>query len=112
MASTITDRIGGAASGISVTHGFGIISTENVAGTNTVTADATPTIDGYTTNMYFSVRPANANTGPVDINIGEGGLVNLLTPAGDELTEGQFDPNLEYLIKFNGTEMRIVTPSF
>lgn len=112
MTSTITDRIGGVASSIPVSHGFGIISLTNVAGTNTVTADTNPIIDGYTVNMYFSGRPAVANTGPVDVNFGSGGLVNLLKPNGDELAAGEFDPNLEYLIKFNGTEMRIITPSF
>lgn len=112
MASTITDRVTNVVSGIAVTTGYGIISLTNVAGTNTVTADTAPAIDGYVTNMYFSGRPANANTGPVDVNFGEGGLVNMLKPNGDELAAGEFDPNLEYLIKFNGTEMRIVTPSF
>lgn len=112
MASTITDRVNGAVSGVSVTNGVGIISTENVAGTNTVTADASPTISGYLTNQYYSIRPANLNTGAVDVNIGEGGLVDLLKPNGDELAAGEFNPALEYLIKFNGTNMRIITPSF
>ena len=112
MTSTITDRVNGAVAGVAVTTGFGILATENVAGTNTVTADTTPTISGYVTNMYASIRPANNNTGPVDINLGEGGLVNLLKPNGDELAADEFNTALEYLIRFNGTEFRIVTPSF
>ena len=112
MASTITDRVNGAVAGVSVTSGFGIFATSNVAGTNTVTADTNPAISGYVVDMWATIRPVNNNTGPVDINLGEGGLVNLLKPNGDELAADEFNTALEYLIKFNGTEFRIVTPSF
>lgn len=112
MVSTITDRIGGVASGIPVAQGLGMVLVEGVTGTNTVTGTTFPAIDGYTVGMIYSIRPVNANTGPVDVNFGSGGLVNLLKPNGDELAAGEFDPALNYLVQFNGTEMRIVTPSF
>jgi len=112
MASTLTDRVNSVVSGVAVTNGAGTIVCSNVAGTNTVTATTTPTITGYTNPSLYLLRPANANTGPVDINLGGGGLVSLLKPNGDELAAGEFDPNLEYLIRFNGTNFYIIAPSF
>lgn len=112
MVSTITDRVGNVSNGTPVNTGPGIVQTTNVAGTDTVTADTTPVINGYRENQSFYIRPVNLNTGAVDVNFGGGGLVSLLKPNGDELGAGEFNPALEYLVKFNGTEMRIIAPSF
>lgn len=111
MASTITDRVNVTVGGIPInTSGMGIYQCENVAGTNTVTADTSPDIGGYITNMLFLCRPFAVNTGAVTVNFAEGGAVALLSPIGNALTAGQFDPAFEYLIRFNGTNMRIVSP--
>lgn len=112
MASTITDRVNGVVSGVAVVNGSGIISTSNVAGVDAITADTTPTISGYLNPSLYFLRPANANTGPVDANLGGGGMVSVLKPNGDELAAGEFSPALEYLLKFNGTEFRVIAPSF
>ncbi len=114
MVSVITDRVNGAASPAPVAGGGGgIYTATNVAGTNTVTADLSPaTNQGYKLNQMVFIRPVILNTGPVQVNFDEGGLVDLLSPNGSALSAGQFDPALEYLVKFNGTEFRIVTPSF
>lgn len=113
MVSTITDRVAAAVDGAPVSvGGYGIIQCTSVSGTNTVLADTAPVISDYYANQYFSIRPANNNTGPVDVNFQSKGLKNLLKPNGDELGENEFVTTLEYLIKYNGTEMRIVSPGF
>ena len=112
MVSTITDRVNGAVSGVSVAAGAGIIVCSNVSGTDVITATTTPAISGYLNPSLYLLRPANMNTGPVDANLGAGGLISVLSPSGAELTAGQFDPALEYILRFNGTEFRIVTPIF
>lgn len=113
MASTITDRVAGSVNGQPVSlGGFAIIQCVDVSGINTVLADCSPSISAYITHQYFSIRPFANNTGPVDVNFHDQGLVNLLKPNGDELAADEFNVNLEYLLKYNGTEFRIVTPSF
>jgi hypothetical protein len=114
MTSTITDRVNVVAGGTPVSSGgFGIIQCINVGGTaDNVTADTQPSINGYPTNQWFAIRPLVPNTGPMKVNLGQGGEVDLLKPNGDPLAADEFNPALEYLLKFNGTNMRIVTPSF
>ena len=112
MVSTITDRVNGAVSGVSVAAGAGIIVCSNVVGTNSITADTTPAISGYLNPSLYLIRPQNTNTGAVQVNLGQGGLVDLLSPSGAALVAGQFDPALEYIVRFNGVNMRIVSPSF
>lgn len=113
MVSTITDRVAGSVNGapVSVT-GYGIIQGTSVGGTaDNITAVAAPVIPAYASNQYYSLRPVLPNNGAVDLDFGYG-FKNLLKPAGGELAAGEFDPALEYLIKYNGTEFRIVAPSF
>lgn len=112
MVSTITDRVSGMVTGVPSAGGAGIWNLTGIAGTNTVTATATPQISGYVVNMSFYIRPVINNTGPVTINISSAGAVNLLKPNGDALAAAEFNTALEYLIKFNGTEFRIIAPSF
>ena len=112
MVSTITDRVSGVVNGTAAGGGLGIWGTSGVSGTNTVVATAVPVITGYKLNMSFYIRPVINNTGPVTLNISSGGALNLLKPNGDALAAGEFNINLDYLVKFNGTEFRIVTPSF
>lgn len=113
MASTITDRVAIAVTGGAISAGgYGTISCSNVAGTNVVTATGSPSISGYVTNMMYAVRPFALNTGPVDINIDNRGLVSVLKPNSSELDANDFNPALEYLLKFDGTNMKILTPSF
>jgi hypothetical protein len=114
MASTITDRVaivvpGGAISAA----GFGVISCFPVTGTaDLIEAETTPAISGYLANQLYMIRPVLPNTGPVDINLSQRGFVSVLKPNGDELAADEFHPNLEYILKFNGDEMRVITPSF
>lgn len=110
MVSTITDRVAAAVDGAPVSvGGYGIIQCTDVSGTDTVLANTAPVISDYYANQYFSIRPFAANTGPVDVNFQSKGLKNLLKPNGAELDADDFVPALEYLIKYNGTDFRIVT---
>lgn len=114
MPSTITDRIAVAVTGGSISPGgYGTIACHTVTGTaDLVEAETSPSISGYVTNQTYLIRPVLMNTGPVDVNFAERGFVSLLKPNGDELAADEFDPAYEYLVKFNGDEMRILTPSF
>lgn len=110
MASTITDRVNAAVSGVPVVNGSGIFATSNVVGTNSITADVTPTMTAYLNPSLYLLRPANLNAGAVDVDIGGCGPKNVLKPNGDELAAGEFNPSVEYLLKYNGTEFRIIAP--
>ena len=111
MTSTITDRVAVAVTGGSVSSGgYGIVQCSSVAGTNTVTASCTPSISGYVSGQYYSIRPVATNTGPMTLNLDGRGQTDLLSPAGDALSSGQFSTAFEYLVKFNGTTFRIVSP--
>lgn len=112
MVSTITDRVSGVVNGTPAAGGFGIWATTGVSGINTVLATADPAIVGYKNNMSFYIRPVSNNSGPVTVNISSGGALNLLKPNGDALAAGEFSINLDYLIKFNGVEFRVIAPSF
>ncbi len=114
MASVITDRFaqivdGGPGGG---GGGAGIHGSQNVTGTNDITANADPTIRGYAPIMLFLLRPVAPNTGAVFADWDSSGRLQILKPNGDPLAAGEFSPNLEYLIKFNITDFRIIAPSF
>lgn len=107
MASVITPRIGSVPGGVSVQgSGVGIIQCSNVAGTDVITCDTFPTIESYIADRIYAIRPLNINTGPVDINMEGIGVRNWKTAAGNEFAAGEVSPNIEYLIKDNGTEFR------
>ena len=112
MVSTITDRVSGVVNGTAAAIGLGIWATTGVSGSNVVLATADPVITGYKKNMSFYIRPVINNTGAVTVNISSGGALALLKPNGDALAPGEFSINLDYLIKFNGSEFRIIAPSF
>ena len=56
-----------------------------VAGTNTITALATPTLTAYVTDQTFQAESAGANTGAATINIDGLGARSLLRPDGSAL---------------------------
>lgn len=109
MASVITDRVNVTVGGAPVSSaGQGIYVCSNVAGTNDVTADTTPAITSYPDNGFFSCRFVNANGGAMTVDFGPG-AISLLTPAGGALVGGEVSPNVEYLLKYDGTAMRFFT---
>src|SRR5690349_11717528 len=62
----------------------------SVAGTNTVTASMTPTLDAYATGQNYLITPANTNTAAATLNINSVGAKNLFNAAGLALTAGEF----------------------
>lgn len=112
MASTITSRISGSpgAGAVQGGSGYGIIQTTDVAGTDTITCESTPEIDEYVTNQLFLIRPANNNTGAVTINVNALGAKSWVKPNGSAYASGELSTNLDYLIKYNGTHFRTVSP--
>jgi hypothetical protein len=89
--------------------GYGTIQVTNIAGTNTITGDTVPEIDEYVQYQIYLLKPFAANTGPVTVNLNEIGALDLLTPSGVALSAGDLSPNIEYLIKHNGTEFRLLS---
>lgn len=114
MVSTITDRIAFTVPGGAVSAGgFGNITCQPVSGTaNLIEAETSPPISGYLLNQTYYLRPLLMNTGAVDLNLSKRGFVSVLKPNGGELAADEFNPALEYILKFNGNEMRIISPSF
>lgn len=116
MASTITPRTGSVLSGTSPPGaGVGIIQTTNVAGTNTITCDSTPLITSYVEHQLFLIRPLNACTGPVTVNITDEDGVALgakawVKPNGSDFDSGDTSPNQDYLVKYTGVLFRTIAP--
>lgn len=112
MASTITQRIGGAVDGIPVnTAAGGIIQATNVAGTNDITASTSPSISRYYPNQIFMIRPANINSGALTVDFGPGPLPWHL-PSGADYGSGDISPNIDYMLKLDAgmTEFRTIAP--
>lgn len=113
MVSTITQRIGGAVAGTPVNSaGGGTVQTDDVAGTNAITAIGVPTISAYFPRQLYMVRPFAANTGPVTLDIDGVGVLPWRKPGGGEYANGDLSPNLDYLVKMaeDLTEFRTVAP--
>lgn len=60
-----------------------------VAGTNTITAVMSPTLDAYSAGMIVVFTPANTNTGAVTINIDALGALDVFKLNGGALTGGE-----------------------
>lgn len=60
----------------------------NMAGTNTITANATPTLTAYVTDQVFVAEAAGANTGAATINVDGVGALNLVNADGTALEAG------------------------
>lgn len=112
MVSTITPRVGGAVDGAPVNTGAGgTVQATNVAGINSITAGTAPAISRYYPNQLFLIRPANSNTGPVDLDFGPGALP-WRKPSSAEHGNGDLSPSIEYLIKYDDdlSEFRTIAP--
>ncbi|PWE32787.1 hypothetical protein DDZ14_08555 [Maritimibacter sp. 55A14] len=82
----------------------------SVAGTNTLTASVTPALPagGLDAKMAFWIEPAADNTGGVTLNIGSTSDVPVLTADGSALTAGDFAAGTMYLIRYDGTNFRVI----
>src|SRR5262245_47109695 len=79
-----------------------VITLTSVAGTNTITATATPALTASLTNdMLFILKPASTNTSTVTLNVNSGGAVAVVDAEGTALTAGALRANANYLIKYD-----------
>lgn len=77
----------------------------SVAGTNTITASATPDITAYSAGMTLSFTPANTNTAAATINIDSLGALDILRYGGESLQAGDLVAGTPaYLILDSGAD--------
>ena len=80
----------------------------SVAGTNTITAAATPSITGYVAGQTFRLLPFGANTGAVTISI-NGLPAKAITKNGlTALVTGDINLNTVYIIVYDGTQFQLI----
>lgn len=79
----------------------------SVAGTNTITAAMTPTLDAYVSGQSYWITPANTITGAPTLNIDTVGAKNIFNQAGLALTAGELVANRRYLLVYDGTQFRV-----
>lgn len=76
----------------------------SVAGTNTITASAAPTVATLTNGAKYQFRPANATTGAVTLNIDGTGARPLRAYTGIELATGALQPTAFYQVIYNAAD--------
>jgi hypothetical protein len=114
MASTITDRLAAAVDGVPVqTTGVGIIVLTQASGTNDVVCTSFPAISEWVTNQMFSWAPNASNTGAMTLSIdGVTGSKPLKKPNGGALAAGDIQSGLEVLLRYDGTNLKIIGSGF
>ena len=114
MVSTITDRLTAAVDGVAVqTTGTGIITLTQTSGSNDAVASAFPSISEWVENQLYSWRPTAANTGAMTMEItGVTGTKAIKKPNGDALGSGDIQIGLDLLMRYDGTDLRIIGSGF
>lgn len=79
----------------------------SVAGTNTVTASATPTVTAYTQGQQFVLIPEHTNTGALTLNINSAGAKNVYY-SGAACVGGEFKIGVPTIIEYDGTQFNII----
>lgn len=108
-------KITGLAAGTSATDAANISQIQNskgtllstVAGTNTITAQATPTLTAYASGQEFSFVVANTNTGATTINIDSLGAKNIFA-RGVALGGNELFATALYKIVYDGTQFNLL----
>lgn len=84
---------------------------KNVAGTNTITADAdVAPLDAYAKGQGWTLNPANTNTGAVTIDIDGKGARNLKRADGTGLSAGDLVAGCLYALRDEGSQLRVMSP--
>lgn len=79
-----------------------------IAGTNTITALASPTLTAYAAGQAYYIIPANTITGAATLNIDSVGAKNLFNLWGDALAAGEMQANRLYEVYYDGTQFRLL----
>jgi hypothetical protein len=114
MTSTITDRLTGAVAGVPVqTSGVGIVILTQTSGSNDVVATAFPGLTTWVENQVYAWRPTAANTGAMTMTItGVSGAQAITKPNGDPLESGDIQIGLDILLRYDGSDLRIMGSGF
>jgi hypothetical protein len=93
----------------SINDPFGINSQlTSVAGTNSITATATPTLTAYATGAIYSFIATNTNTGAATLSI-DGLTATSITKNGSvALTAGDIQSGKMMLVEYDGTTFQLV----
>lgn len=82
-----------------------------VAGINTLTATATPTLTAYVTGMMVAFKVANDNTGTVTLNIDSVGAKSIKKSYTEDLIAGDIVQNQIIHLIYDGTNFQLLTPN-
>jgi hypothetical protein len=84
----------------------------SVAGTNTVTATMSPTLDSYSAGMIVVLTPANTNSGAVTLNIDGRGACDIVKEAGAALVSGDLVAGVPALLvaDASATDFILINP--
>ena len=107
---TSTDELIGTYDGIpSINDPFGINSQlTSIAGTNSITASATPTLTAYATGSIYSFIAANTNSGAATLSI-DGLTATSITKNGSvALTAGDIQSGKMMLVEYDGTTFQLI----
>ena len=85
------------------------ITLGSVAGTDTITASATPTATAYTAGQTFRFVAAGANTGAVTINIDSLGAKAITKSGASALEAGDIASGAVVQITYDGTRFQLVS---
>ena len=80
----------------------------SVAGTNTITAAATPALTAYADGQSFAFIPAVNNSGAVTINIDSNGAKDIKNSDGTALATGDLLTTTLYAVMYDGTAFRLL----
>lgn len=79
----------------------------SVAGTDTITASASPAVTAYAAGQTFRFVPANTNTGAVTININSTGAKAITRNGTTALAAGNLATSTVYQITYDGTQFQL-----
>ena len=82
-----------------------------VAGTNTLTALATPALSGYAAGAQYSFIAQNTNTGAVTIDIDTLGVKSITQTGSTALVAGSIVSGAMVVIEYDGTRFQLLTPN-
>lgn len=81
-----------------------------VAGTNTITGDLTPGIQGYETGLHVRFKAANNTTGAATLNVNSRGP-KAIQYNNAALVSGEIGQNLYHHAVYDGTQFQLLNPA-
>lgn len=88
--------------------GAGIFDQLTLGGTaDALTATFSPTFASRTVGQLLRIRPASANTGAMTLNPDGFGVIAMKMPDGSAIPAGAVQANTDYLLRDDGTNLRI-----